>query len=125
LVGAYRETVGSLWGRALVNIVIFLPQTAGEVLEDEGLFEEEDEEETGALAMSVASFCFNMLLTDVLLADFIVANLLISLAKITLVYENWGLRQNLESRISVSPSGYSRAKKVKTNLLRQSHISFV
>jgi hypothetical protein len=31
-------------------------QAAGEILEDEGLFEEEEEDETGALAMCVHSF---------------------------------------------------------------------
>ena len=41
-------------------------QAAGEMLEDEGLFEEEEEDETGALAMCVHSF----LKVDYLLISF-------------------------------------------------------
>ena len=35
------------------RLKIYILQAAGEILEDEGLFEEEDEDETGALAMCV------------------------------------------------------------------------
>jgi transcriptional activator SPT7 len=52
LVGAYRETVRPQFSN-LCSYTQHLFQTAGELLEDGGLFEEEDEEETGALAMYV------------------------------------------------------------------------
>ena len=54
IVGAYRETVSRLkhFTFFLIRGFIFL-QAAGEILEDEGLFEEEEEDETGALAMCV------------------------------------------------------------------------
>ena len=56
IVGAYRETVScKLFGLFDSERLIIL-QTAGEILEDEGLFEEEEEDETGALAMCVHSF---------------------------------------------------------------------
>ena len=38
------------------TLKVHVLQAAGEVLEDEGLFEEEEEDETGALAMCVHIF---------------------------------------------------------------------
>ena len=37
----------------LFSLKVHILQAAGEILEDEGLFEEEEEDETGALAMYV------------------------------------------------------------------------
>jgi len=96
LVGAYRET------------------NASEVLEDEGLFEEEDEEETGALAMygvHASGICF-------ILISFKGANLPTSLEKITLVYENWGLPPNLACRIFPFPRSSSRERRDRTSQQR-------
>jgi transcriptional activator SPT7 len=53
LVSAYRESVSSRF-LSLEFFCLSLYQTAVEVLEDEGLFDEEDEEDTGALAMYVS-----------------------------------------------------------------------
>jgi hypothetical protein len=38
------------------RLEVHILQAAGEILEDEGLFEEEEEDETGALAICVRSF---------------------------------------------------------------------
>ena len=59
IVGAYRETVShfpSLFFLFDFKVHVHILQAAGEILEDEGLFEEEEEDETGALAMCVHFF---------------------------------------------------------------------
>ena len=56
IVGAYRETVSRFQLFYFFDINVHTLQAAGEILEDEGLFEEEEEDETGALAMCVHFF---------------------------------------------------------------------
>lgn len=57
IVGAYRETVSCFQtiSTFAFRLKVRILQAAGEILEDEGLFEEEEEDETGALAMCVHS----------------------------------------------------------------------
>ena len=58
IVGAYRETVSCFHTMSTFfafRLKVHILQAAGEILEDEGLFEEEEEDETGALAMCVHS----------------------------------------------------------------------
>ena len=57
IVGAYRETVSHFPKIFFFfDFKVHVLQAAGEILEDEGLFEEEEEDETGALAMCVHFF---------------------------------------------------------------------
>ena len=57
IVGAYRETVSHFPSFFIFSTLkVHILQAAGEILEDEGLFEEEEEDETGALAMCVHFF---------------------------------------------------------------------
>ena len=64
IVGAYRETVSRFHTFSFaLRLKVHILQAAGEILEDEGLFEEEEEDETGALAMCVL-FLFKDRLTD-------------------------------------------------------------